>query len=199
MDGILEFMEDNMKKYKPMTLFFIIFISFHSYGENLIKNVYISDKGTTSFISQREVNPIILVDSIVIKSKSIRFNNISEITRVGSFVFEKNPNKLKKMLNDIQVQSTDSSSYDSNYRLVEILGKNNLITDGSFIIFFKDPSDKRQLNIDYNLLPKYEMPYSTSYRSNNFKTLQSLIDNIKNDSRVKSIELDLIDPFIQTQ
>ena len=136
--------------------------------------------------------------TIVIKSKAGLFDNIPGATRVGNFVFEKTRNEPKDILNN-QTKSTKVSDNETGFRLVEIPGKNYLVSDGSFVVFFKNSSDIKQFNLDYNLLPKYEMPNANTYKSDNFKTLQDLIDMLENDERVKSVELDLIDPYIVLQ
>jgi hypothetical protein len=199
MDGILEFMEDNMKNIKCIFALVIILISPVSSSDGLIKNEFARKKDISVDILERQTNPKILIDSVVIKNKSNLFKSVPGATRIGDFVYGKNPDKLKEFLLDNQAQSTKSSVFESSFRLVEIPGKNNLITDGSFIVFFKNSLDKEQFNLDYNLVPRYEMPAAISYKSDNFETLQAFINTLEDDERVESIELDLIDPYIQVQ
>ena len=143
--------------------------------------------------------PIILYDSIVVLDRKGRFSNISGSKKIGSFVYELNPGNLKNKISGNQYQSASQSVSDTGYRLVQIPGKNFLLSDGSFIIKFKDPADKAQVTSYYNLNPRYEMPDATSYISKDFSGLEALIKRIKADPRVLLVELDLIDPYIQEQ
>lgn len=198
MAGILGFMEDNMK---IITLIFFTTVIFFSHGvlsNDEIKNES-AVKSNTSYQTIKRENEIkILQNSVVIINTNPLFKDISGVPKVGNFIFEKSPNKLKDILNN-KNQSVDIVNYETGFRLVEIPGKSNLITDGSFVVYFKDPSDKQQFNSDYQLQPKYEMPNANTYKTNNFKTLPALMDILKNDERVQLVELDLIDPYIVLQ
>ncbi len=199
MAGILGFMEGNVRNIKYIFALAIILISPVSFSDGLIKNEFAIKKDISGDMLERQTNPKILIDSVVIKNKSNLIKSVPGITRIGDFVYEKTPDKLKEFLLDNQGQSAKFSSFESNFRLVEIPGKNNLITDGSFIVFFKNSLDKAQFNLDYNLDPRLEMPTATSYKSDNFETLQAFINTLEDDERVESVELDLIDPYIQVQ
>lgn len=199
MDGILRSMEDNMKSIRFTFTMIMIIIAPFSNANDEIKNEFASKKEISSAKLQRQTTPIILIDSIVIKNKNNLFDNVPGTTKVGNFIFEKKSNNLKEALLKTNNQSINYSDSDARFRLVEIKGKNDLITDGSFIVFFNNSLDKEQFNFDYNLIPKYEMPTATSYRSNNFETLQTFLITLKDDKRVKLVELDLIDPYIEVQ
>lgn len=198
MAGILRFMEDNMKIISFIFITTVIFFSPEVLTEDELKNEFATSSNKSNLILERKNEITILQDSVVIMSKATLLNDIPDVTRVGSFIFEETPNKLINMLNN-KTQSIDNASYETGFRLVEVLGKNNLITDGSFVVYFKDPSDKQQFNSDYQLQPKYEMPNANTYKTNDFKTLPALMDTLKNDQRVQLVELDLIDPYIVLQ
>lgn len=198
MAGILGFMEDNMKIITLIFFTTVIFFSPEVLTEDELKNEFATSSNKSNLILERKNEITILQDSVVIMSKATLLNDIPDVTRVGSFIFEETPNKLINMLNN-KTQSIDNASYETGFRLVEVLGKNNLITDGSFVVYFKDPSDKQQFNSDYQLQAKYEMPNANTYKTNDFKTLPALMDTLKNDQRVQLVELDLIDPYIVLQ
>ena len=198
MAGILGFMEDNMKIITLIFFTTVIFFSPEVLTEDELKNEFATSSNKSNLILERKNEITILQDSVVIMSKATLLNDIPDVTRVGSFIFEETPNKLINMLNN-KTQSIDNASYETGFRLVEVLGKNNLITDGSFVVYFKDPSDKQQFNSDYQLQAKYEMPNANTYKTNDFKTLPALMDTLKNDQRVQLVELDLIDPYIALQ
>lgn len=198
MAGILGFMEDNMKIITLIFFTTVIFFSHEVLSNDEIKNESVVKSNTSNQTLKRENEIKILQDSVVIINTNPLFKDISGVPKVGNFIFEKSPNKLKDIL-DNQSQSIDIVNYETGFRLVEIPGKSNLITDGSFVVYFKDPSDKQQFNSDYKLLPKYEMPNANTYKTNDFKTLSILIDILKNDERVQLVELDLIDPYIGLQ
>jgi hypothetical protein len=198
MAGILRFMEDNMKIISFIFITTVIFFSPEVLTEDELKNEFATSSNKSNLILVRKNEITILQDSVVIMSKASLLNDIPDVTRVGSFIFEETPNKLINMLNN-KTQSTDNAIYETGFRLVEVPGKNNLITDGSFVVYFKDPSDKQQFNSDYQLQPKYEMPNANTYKTNDFKALPALMDILKNDERVKLVELDLINPYIVLQ
>jgi hypothetical protein len=198
MAGILGFMEDNMKIISFIFITTVIFFSPEVLSDDELKHEYATNSNKSNSILERKNEIKILQDSVVITNSNPILNDIPGVPRVGNFIFEKIPNKLKYILNN-KTQSTEVSIYESGFRLVEIPGKSNLITDGSFVVFFKNSEDKQQFNLDYNLLPKYEMSNASTYKSDNFKTLQTLLDMLENDERVQLIELDLIDPYIVLQ
>ena len=198
MAGILRFMEDNMKIISFIFITTVIFFSPEALTEDELKNEFATSSNKSNLILERKNEITILQDSVVIMSKATLLNDIPDVTRVGSFIFEETPNKLINMLNN-KTQSINNASYETGFRLVEVTGKNNLITDGSFVVYFKDPSDKQKFNSDYQLQPKYEMPNANTYKTNDFKALPALMDILKNDQRVQLVELDLINPYIVLQ
>ena len=198
MAGILGFMEDNMKIISFIFITTVIFFSPEVLSDDELKHEYATNSNKSNSILERKNEIKILQDSVVITNSNPILNDIPGVPRVGNFIFEKIPNKLKYILNN-KTQSTEVSIYESGFRLVEIPGKSNLITDGSFVVFFKNSEDKQQFNLDYNLLPKYEMSNASTYKSDNFKTLQTLLDMLENDERVQLIEQDLIVPYIVLQ
>lgn len=198
MPGILMFMEDNMKIISFIFITTVIFFSSEVLTDDELRNEFAISSSKSNLILERKDEIKILQDSVVIMTKTSLLNDIPDVTRVGSFIFEETPNKLINILNN-KTQSIDIDNYETGFRLVEIPGKNNLITDGSFVVYFKDPSDKQQFNSDYQLQPKYEMPNVNTYKTNNFKTLPALMNILKNDERVQLVELDLIDPYIVLQ
>ena len=198
MAGILRFMEDNMKIISFIFITTVIFFSPEVLSDDELKNERATNSNKSNSILERKNEIKILQDSVVITNSNPLFKDISGVPKVGNFIFEKSPNKLKDILNN-KNQSVDIVNYETGFSLVEIPGKSNLITDGSFVVYFKDPSDKQQFNSDYKLLPKYEMPNANTYKTIDFKALSTLIDILKNDERVQFVELDLIDPYIGLQ
>ena len=157
--------------------------------------------GIKTLTDRPKIKPVILKDSFVVLNKSGMFSNISGVKKAGNYVYELKPDKLQSKItqDQIRLESLNSSSSVTKYKLVQIPGKNFLISDGSFIVRFKNPRDKEELALDYNLTPKYQMPDATSYVSKDFSGLEALIKRIESDRRVLSVELDLIDPYIQLQ
>tara|TARA_B100000787_G_C16148567_1_gene275470 strand:- start:13 stop:612 length:600 start_codon:yes stop_codon:yes gene_type:complete len=199
-------MDTKKNKFK-ISLFLIGNISFATADDNaLLRYVEntISDSRVESILpmtGRPKVNPVILKDSFVVLNRAEIFSNIAGTKRVGKFVYELQPGKLHDKLTQDQagLNSVKALPIDTGYRLVQIPGKNFLISDGSFIIRFKNPRNKEELALDYNLNPKYQMPDATSYVSKDFSGLEGLIKRIEADPRVLSVELDLIDPYIQLQ
>jgi len=196
MHGILLFMEDKNK-----LILFLIFMTTHQFitGDQ-IKNEFASQLPSSDQEYSRNVSPEIILDSVVIDNRNKNITSLSGVKSIGHFLYEVKPNQLANFI-DKQARSDSNiiSKKESNFRLVSLPGKDFLISDGSFVVFFKDPSDKQQFNTDYQLQPKYEMPDANSYKTDDFKSLSALLDILKNDERVQLVELDLIDPYIVLQ
>ena len=78
--------------------------------------------------------------------------------------------------------------------------KELLITDGSFIVTFKNSNDSNQFTSDYNLnanlQTQFQIPNTAIYNWSQISTLEALMNNLRNDPRVIKVELDLINPYI---
>ena len=196
MHGILLFMEDKNK-----LILFLIFITTHQFiAGDQIKNEFASQLPLSDQEYSRNVLPEIILDSVVIDNRNKNITSLSGVKSIGHFLYEVKPNQLANFIEkQARLDSNIISKKELNFRLVSLPGKDFLISDGSFIVYFKDPSDKQQFNSDYQLQPKYEMPNANTYKTNNFKTLPALMDILKNDERVQLVELDLIDPYIVLQ
>ena len=196
MHGILLFMEDKNK-----LILFLIFMTTHQFitGDQ-IKNEFASQLPSSDQEYSRNVSPEIILDSVVIDNRNKNITSLSGVKSIGHFLYEVKPNQLANFINkQARSDSNIISKKESNFRLVSLPGKDFLISDGSFVVFFKDPSDKQQFNTDYQLQPKYEMPDANSYKTDDFKSLPALLDILKSDERVQLVELDLIDPYIGLQ
>lgn len=199
-------MDTKKNKFK-ISLFLIGNISFATADDNaLLRYVEdtISDSRVESILpmtGRPKVNQVILMDSFVVLNRAEVFSNIAGTKRAGKFVYELQPGKLQNKVtqDQLQLKSVNTSSLDTGYRLVQIPGKNYLISDGSFIVRFKNAVNREAFALDYKLNPKYEMPSATSYISKDFSGLQALMTRIESDLRVLSVDLDLIDPYIQGQ
>jgi len=201
MHGIYIFMENKLK----IILFLMSNMALVIADENQVLNhEYAVDKPSKiedlkSPSSRTTIFPVILYDSNVFLATKGTLSNISGSKKIGSFVYELNAGNLKKQIEQNESASRKVSVADTGYRLVQIPGMGFLISDGSFIVKFKSPADKDQVNAEYSLSPRYEMPDATSYVSKDFSGLEGLIKRIEADPRVLSVELDLIDPYIQEQ
>tara|TARA_B100001093_G_scaffold306207_1_gene292249 strand:- start:5639 stop:6208 length:570 start_codon:yes stop_codon:yes gene_type:complete len=186
---------------KNKLILFLIFMTTHQFitGDQ-IKNEFASQLPSSDQEYSRNVSPEIILDSVVIDNRNKNITSLSGVKSIGHFLYEVKPNQLANFI-DKQARSDSNiiSKKESNFRLVSLPGKDFLISDGSFVVFFKDPSDKQQFNTDYQLQPKYEMPDANSYKTDDFKSLSALLDILKNDERVQLVELDLIDPYIVLQ
>ena len=182
------------KSYGFMMLFILTFAGYTFTDQ--IPNVKNTDKAKA--INKQEivtmVNAKILYNSSVILNTDGSFSNYDKLTGLTYDINMREPSDPK----ELAFKPFDDKKVTS-FKLVEVPGKKNMVSDGGFIVEFKNISDKEQFNLDYNLVPKYQMSNANIYKSDNFQTLQALIDMLENDKRVESVELDLIDPNIALQ
>ena len=183
------------KSYGFMMLFILIFTGY-TFSDQ-IPNVENTDKAKA--INTKEIvtmeNAKILYNSSVILNSDGSFSNYDKVT---GLTYDINMRALPSDPKELVSKPFDDKKVIS-FKLVEVPGKKNMLSDGGFIVEFKNISDAEQFNLDYNLEPRYEMPTAISYKSNNFETLQAFINTLEDDERVESVELDLIDPYIQVQ
>lgn len=166
-----------------------------------LQNVIIKKDNSTFEVDanfERE-SPIytLLTDSVVLKDAKKAFAGTPGTDYLGDYIFEIKKDALKSI-----VLTGDLSSpinIDSDYKLVEIQGKGMYISDGSFVVYFPDSAAKLNFkpSPDYELI--FEQPNALTFRSRDFKNLESLLETIENDPTVLKAELDLIDPYIQLQ
>ena len=159
------------------------------FSEDLV-NYTNYDSGTLQTTNKQiEPNFKIIFDSTVTFKNKLNSKN-PEFISLGLFEYTLNKNpRLEKA----------SNPASKTFKLVEITGKKYMISDGAFIVKFKNNIDKKQFAIDFGLIAKYEFPESTAFYSKGFKGLEQLIDNIKLDPRVESFQVDIINPHIVSQ
>jgi hypothetical protein len=183
------------KSYGFMMLFILIFTGYTFTDQ--IPNVENTDKAKA--INTKEIvtmeNAKILYNSSVILDSDGSFSNYDKVT---GLTYDINMRALPLDPKELVSKPFDDKKVIS-FKLVEVPGKKNMLSDGGFIVEFKNISDAEQFNLDYNLVPKYQTSNANIYKTNNFKTLPALMDLLKNDERVQLVELDLIDPYIVLQ
>jgi len=188
-----------LNKYYGFMMLFILIFTGYTFTDQ-IPNIENTDKAKA--INTKEIvtmeNANILYNSSVILNNDGSFSNYDKVTGltydINMRALPSDPKELvSKPFDDIDDKKVIS------FKLVEVPGKKNMLSDGSFIVEFKNISDAEQFNLDYNLVPKYQMSNTNIYKTNNFKTLPALMDLLKNDERVQLVELDLIDPYIVLQ
>jgi hypothetical protein len=142
----------------------------------------------------------VILESLVILENSDTQMNLSGFNKVGGFYFQVNPTaeSIKKR----KLEISNNANFDveiKTYKLVEAPGNRYMITDGSFIIGFKDESDRKRFAEDFNLTAKSNFKNKTAFLTKGFSNFENLVDDIKADSRVLSFELDLINPNLRTR
>ena len=81
---------------------------------------------------------------------------------------------------------------DQNYKVVQFPDNSYGITDGALIIFFQDNVDRVIFASNYELILIDNYSFGASFKSNNYSEIESLIEEIENDVRVKKIEFNLM-------
>ena len=196
MHGILGFMEDKTK-----IILFLIFVISHQYiiGDQ-IKNEFAMQTPSSDQEYNRNVLPTIILDSIVIDNRNGKISGLVGVKSLGNFLYEEKADVLANFI-EKQVQSGSQiiPKDASNFRLVKIPGKDFMISDASFVVFFDEQTNKDIFNSDYNLTPQFIMPNAISYKHDSFESLGDLINEINKDDRVSYVELGLINPYIGPQ
>jgi len=183
------------KSFKLRMLFILTFAGYTFTDQ--IPNVTNTDKAKA--INQKEivtvVNAKILNNSSVILNTDGSFSNYDKVTGVTSNLDILSPPSDPREL----VYKPFDDKKVTSFKLVEVPGKKNMVSDGGFIVEFKNISDKEQFNIDFSLVSKFESSNRSIYFSKGFNGLDELINDMRSDSRVLSVELNLIDPYIKSQ
>ena len=193
-------MEINMQTLKKLTnpkIFILLFLACGLLASGLSQDSFKKDiKGEDEDNQNSKLEDSkILLDSIVILKKSNTNTDLSGFEAIGSFYYQEKPSAEVPKSNESN--SSLSKSIEKTYKLVKVPGNRYMISDGSFIVGFKDISDQERFAEDFNLVIKSNFRNKAAYFSKGFNGLEELIKDIKNDSRVSSFELDLIDPNIK--
>ncbi|MDC3106923.1 hypothetical protein OA512_01225 [SAR86 cluster bacterium] len=180
---------------KLIKIYFITIIFFNSAlfaGLNTTeKNDFIYQKKEEIPIAKFDVNKKILNDSLVLQWN--QETNIEGFKKLGNFLYKLNAIEQSNE-NIINVNKNKK-----NLRLVEVRGHKYMISDSSFIIEFGQETDRQKFNMEYALIPKYEMGSRTAYQPLGFENLNEFFKRFNADDRVISYELDLIDPNVVLQ
>ena len=163
--------------------------------------------------SQKEI-PLILENSVIIKSAKQSIKNLEAITTRGKFSYSLEPltakliapqNALSNLGNELQDNLTNNSllelgPIDKENLKVVIVGssKRVMITDGSFVVSFVNKNDQNEFSKDYDLEKLQEFPDFISFKPKDFSEINDLLKRINQDSRISFLELNLIDPDIRT-
>ncbi len=185
-----------LNKSLKLRMLFILTFAGYTFTDQ-IPNVTNTDKAKA--INQKEivtvVNAKILNNSSVILNSDGSFSNYDKVTGVTSNLDILSPPSDPREL----VYKPFDDKKVTSFKLVEVPGKKNMVSDGGFIVEFKNISDKEQFNIDFSLVSKFESSNRSIYFSKGFNGLDELINDMRSDSRVLSVELNLIDPNIKSQ
>lgn len=160
----------------------------------LTANLVNLDNNENIKILKKNKSTVKLDESINILYESIAYPiseniiTINEPEKIGSFYYHLNYSEEEE-------RNLINNGYKI-YKLVKTRTNKFMISDGSFIIKFKDGVDKFKFNSDYVLTPKYEIGIRTAYQSKGFHNLIDLIKSFNKDSRIIFFELDLIDPTL---
>ena len=185
-------METNMNFFKIYFINIIFFISPLFAGLNTIeKNDLINEKKEEISLEKFDLNIKILADSIVLQWHQKK--NIDGFQKLGNFLYKLNSLGISNE-NLINIHENKK-----NLRLVEIRGYKYMISDSSFIIEFKEQIDRQKFNMEYSIIPKYDMGSRTAYQPLGFENIKETFKRFNADDRVISYELDLINPNVVLQ
>ena len=204
---------------KKNILGLIVIFSINSLDVNA-KTIEVKKQKASMLVDKTSLNisnvslPKIIEDSVVVKKASKDFIKLKSLEVSGEYAYSlrelnlspntKNKSTIPLSLNEIQAESSRKSNADSNYLLkndlrVVLVGpyKKVLISNGAFIIRFNKNVDKNKFLQDYDIEKRTDFPDFTSYKAKTFYKINELLDDIFQDERVDTVELDLIDPTIR--
>jgi len=184
-------MEIKLKIYKLFSIIFLFNMeSVFSSGLIIIEeNNSINIIEEEILIEKYNKNNQILFNSTVYLSANKK-NYTDDFKEIGVFVYKLNSDEKN---NNFEYSTQNSQK---ELKLVKMISGKYMISDGSFIIEFKNKTDKERFNIAYSLETKFVMGERTAYHSKGFKNLNDLFNQFQEDERIISYELDLIDPNI---
>ena len=135
----------------------------------------------------------ILHNSLIISNPSDKIKNIPGIIVNKKFAFIKDTKLVD--LGNIK-EPLDS------LRIVNYKNKNSfMLSDSSIIINFSKEVDYSIFAIDYNLTLLQTLPgiNAATYKGSSFSELEKLLSTLREDSKVKYVNLNLINPFIKAE
>jgi len=135
----------------------------------------------------------ILHNSLIISNPSDEIKNIPGIIVNKNFAFIKDTKLVD--LGNIK-EPLDS------LRIVNYKNKNSfMLSDSSIIINFSKEVDYSIFAIDYNLTLLQTLPgiNAATYKGSSFSELEKLLSTLREDSKVKYVNLNLINPFIKAE
>ena len=163
--------------------------------------------------SQKDI-PLILENSVIIKSAKQSIKNLDTITTRGDFSYSLEPltvkliapqSALSNLGNELQENLPNNSlvelgPIDKENLKVTLVGpsKKAMISDGSFLVGFINKDDQINFSTEYKLEEVQKYPDYILYRASSFNGINDLLKRINQDSRISSLELNLIDPDIKT-
>ena len=163
--------------------------------------------------SQKDI-PLILENSLIIKSAKQSIKNLDTITTRGDFSYSLEPltvkliapqSALSNLGNELQENLPNNSlvelgPIDKENLKVTLVGpsKKAMISDGSFLVGFINKDDQINFSTEYKLEEVQKYPDYILYRASSFNGINDLLKRINQDSRISSLELNLIDPDIKT-
>jgi len=163
--------------------------------------------------SQKDI-PLILENSVIIKSAKQGIKNLDTITTRGDFSYSLEPltvkliapqSALSNLGNELQENLPNNSvielgPIDKENLKVTLVGpsKKAMISDGSFLVGFINKDDQINFSTEYKLEEVQKYPDYILYRASSFNGINDLLKRINQDSRISSLELNLIDPDIKT-
>jgi len=188
----------NYKFSKTLTsLFFIVTLTTSSvFAEDELSQGISSNKIGPKDDSSIFTNEFkIIENSFVVNDPKNTIQEDQNIKKLGNFKYElieSNSRARSLYINPTQELKTE---------LKLAISKNGqyFISNGSIFISFEESQNDIDFADDYNLtfVKNYPSMKTALFSISNFDMVNSAIDSIKLDPRVKSVELNLIDPYIK--
>lgn len=138
----------------------------------------------------------IFKDSIAIRYD--KYPGLDTFNRLGDYVFEIEDGLLKSKISSFEEDSINALNSSQNIlRVVQIDNGPFKITDGSIIIIFLNKQSLNSFEQNYPLSLLKNIAYLNIgiYKPTSTINYNTLFDTLRNDSNIKSVELNILNPY----
>ena len=162
-------------------------------------NKLLKPQSTGPISRQGYEKPFAVLKKSYVKNKLSELDTSNgDLKKMGDYLYTLDGSNF---INSVKTQGLSSDSRaNQGMRLVYFSAANQyMITKGGIIVSFVEGVNKRVFERDYSLEVKYDLPNMAVYHPVSFERIDALLADIKSDIRVVSVELYLIDPYVEAQ
>tara|TARA_B100000886_G_scaffold40067_1_gene24782 strand:- start:422 stop:964 length:543 start_codon:yes stop_codon:yes gene_type:complete len=159
---------------------------------------------TAELFSVKTVEVLFIEQNTQNESKENNFSNESILLKNSFVILDKDdvykdpslkslgPYKYILEVKETQKANISNLSEEKTIplKLIKFPNSEYRVTDGSVIVAFKEGVDKETFASDFGLESKSDFGFGVAYKAISFESVEKVLSEIKNDSRVKYAEYD---------